>query len=40
MRKKLYISLSLALLACTGKITAQGCVAIRQMGGVTAISPS
>jgi hypothetical protein len=40
MRKKLIISISFALLAFTGKIMAQGCVAIRQMGGVTAISPS
>jgi hypothetical protein len=40
MRKKLYVSLSFALLTFTGKIMAQGCVAIRQMGGVTAISPS
>src|SRR5882757_9733179 len=40
MRKKLYISILIALSAFTGKIMAQGCVAIRQMGGVTAISPS
>src|SRR5882672_6134849 len=40
MRKKLFITISFALLAFTGKILAQGCVAIRQMGGVTAISPS
>ena len=39
--RKVFIIISFALLICTGKaIAAQGCVAIRQMGGVTAISPS
>jgi hypothetical protein len=38
--RKVFIITSFALLVCTGKIIAQGCVAIRQMGGVTAISPS
>lgn len=40
MRKKLFVTISFALLVFTGKIMSQGCVAIRQMGGVTAISPS
>jgi hypothetical protein len=38
--RKVFIIMSFALLICTGKAVAQGCVAIRQMGGVTAISPS
>ena len=38
--RKVFIITSFALLICAGKIMAQGCVAIRQMGGVTAISPS
>src|ERR1700676_1315164 len=38
--RRIFVTISLALLAFTGKIMAQGCVAIRQMGGVTAISPS
>jgi hypothetical protein len=38
--RKVFIITSFALLVCTGEIIAQGCVAIRQMGGVTAISPS
>jgi hypothetical protein len=40
MKKKLFVTVSFALLVFTGKIMSQGCVAIRQMGGCTAISPS
>jgi hypothetical protein len=38
--RKIFVTITLALLAFTGKIMAQGCVAVRQMGGVTAICPS
>jgi len=37
--RKIFIVIVFALLAFSGQVMAQGCVAIRQMGGVTAISP-
>jgi len=38
--KKLFIIIAILSIGSIGKIAAQGCVAIRQMGGLSAISPS